>query len=656
MKLLTVGTSLLFFAAAAHADLAARYEKDTQNPLHKYMVTRTGVGTKTKFVIDYNTLVEYYQYSQPLLTPTLADRPIFDKSYNKISSTMDDIEFHVNLNKNTITPKLKDAKPYEKSNIAPEYTQGLFQFNYDRFIQENGADNLVDAKNNFFNSLSFDDESQLYYRTYLHLNDWKSLIHPPVVDMGDNERKYFKHSTKEETSSKMLTADFNRDMDELSMSKLTKGNKLDILVNRDAYIEKMKLVKEAKESILVSVMSFASDRSSFDLVDEMIKKQQEGVDVKVIIEKLWTKLVFKKTLKRLRAGGIKVLLANDMYFKFGDKQGLFHNKFWIFDNKVAIVGGQNIVNSANISTGFNHWNKDTDVRIEGPMVADVLTEFTTLWKKYDRKIINPTKAALTNANVGRDISQYEKIAEELKAEQIQKRVRGQDNYQDWFANMDSAMDGVCRFIIQGPQKSKDLLSKAYIAHFDEALQHVYFTSQHIEYDTELSEKATWETRIFESLFNLEKKNVRVDLIANGIDGGFAEIGQNISEGKKSEKRERKLEKKFSRQLRKGQDPHTFMSNLSTWLGLKATKKYGKYLYDFEKRNNFHAWMHFQYLHSKTVLIDNIMASIGSFNFEPYSAEKSHESAIFCFDRKLVKQLRTDNIRDIVNSTPVIPGK
>ena len=73
-----------------------------------------------------------------------------------------------------------------------------------------------------------------------------------------------------------------------------------------------------------------------------------------------------------------------------------------------------------------------------------------------------------------------------------------------------------------------------------------------------------------------------------------------------------------------------------------------------RNDNFTAWMHFQYVHSKTMLIDNIMASVGSFNFEPYSAEKSHESTVLCYDQRLAQELKADNIRDIVNSTPVFP--
>jgi len=47
-----------------------------------------------------------------------------------------------------------------------------------------------------------------------------------------------------------------------------------------------------------------------------------------------------------------------------------------------------------------------------------------------------------------------------------------------------------------------------------------------------------------------------------------------------------------------------------------------------------------------------MSSIGSFNFEGYSANKSHESALFCYDKGLAKELKLDMVKDMINSTPM----
>lgn len=616
----------------------------SENPLYKYSRNELG-QPQNKFKIDYQTLVEYYKFAaSKVLSPTESNSlQMKDGSFAKIPK--EDLQFEVNLRKMNITPVIP---------LNPETAQDLFKFDIDSYMKANPGEDFVTAKKSAFKKLAFDKETQHFDRDYLHMSDWKSLIHPPVKDLGGNLDRFYKDSHEIPADSKMLTAEFNRDLDTVSSSELTSGNKLQLLVNGLSFQEKMNQVRKAKKSILVGVMTFASDPSAFEMIDLLIQKKKEGLDVQIMLEKLWTAAFFRKTLNKINAGGIKLMMANDMYKLKDENKGLFHNKIWIFDEEVAIVGGQNIVNSANNSTGFNHWNKDTDVLIEGPMVTDILKEYNLLKKRYDTRLFN-RKEKQFNLNTGTTAEQYDAIVAEKMANERAKGLRGQENYEKWFANPETATNGACRFVIQGPQKDKNAISKAYVKVIDAAQDHIYFVSQHIEYDTSLpDEKASWETEVYKSFFKRGDAGVKIDLIANGIDGGFAEIGQNITAGKKSDKRINKLEKKFARQEKRGEEPGTFMSRLSTKLGLSSTKKFGTYLDQATQEDNFTAWMHFQYVHSKTLLIDNIMASVGSYNFEPYSAEKSHESTVLCYDQRLASDLKADNVRDIVNSTPVFP--
>lgn len=617
---------------------------NSENPLYKYSRDELGQPLN-KFKIDYQTLVDYYNYSVGnLLIPT--DSKILTMKDNSVALIQkEDLKFEVNLKKMNITPLIP---------ISAETAQDLFVFDMNAYLAKHPDEDFVTAKKNAFEKLAFDKQTQHFDRDYLHMSDWKSLIHPPIKKLNENLDLYYKDTHTIPSDSKMLTAEFNKDLDVVSSSELTRGNKLKLLVNNHSFHEKLKQVRNAKKSILVGVMTFASDPSAFELIDLLITKKKEGVDVQIMVEKLWETTMFRKSLNKIIAGGIKLMLANDMLNLKDEKHGLFHNKIWIFDEKIAIVGGQNIVNSANSATGFNHWNKDTDVLIEGPMATDVLKEFNLLKKRYDTRFFD-RKNEKFNLNTGNSVEHYAAIVEKKENEERTQGLRGQDNYQSWFANRNMATNGICRFIIQGPQKDKYAISKAYIKVIDAAQDHIYYVSQHIEYDTTLSEgKPSWSTELYKSLFRRGEAGVKIDLIANGIDGGFAEIGQNIISGKKSEHRLKKLEKKFAHQEKKGEEPGTFLSRLSTKLGLKGTMEFGTYLDQAVQQKNFTAWMHFQYIHSKTMLIDNTMASVGSYNFEPYSADHSHESTVLCYDQSLAQELKEDLIRDIVNSTPVFP--
>jgi phosphatidylserine/phosphatidylglycerophosphate/cardiolipin synthase-like enzyme len=614
-----------------------------QNPLFKYTIDEQGKPVNT-FEIDYNTLVDYYSYAgNGILTPTQNfTGALTDRNDNPLNVTKEELKFRVNLEKMTITPTVK---------AHPEAIQDMFAFDIDRFIHESGEVDFISAKYNYYKNLKFDEKTQYYDRNYLHLSDWKSLNHPPVKNVDDT-KKFLKTNDDIPKNSRLLTKKFNTEMDDLSKSELTKGNKIKLLVNSTAFDEKLLQVKNAKKSIYAGVMTFASDPSSFELIDALIAKHNEGLDVQIMVEKLWTTLAFKKTRDKIINSGIKLIYSDDMYYLNKHKRGLFHNKIWLFDNEKAIVGGQNIVNSANKSTGFNHWNKEVDALIEGPMVTDVLYEFAGLKKRYDRPM-KQKKVDRYNLDIGATTEELEAIVLAKKANEKQLGLRGSENYETWFSNEETRTNGLCRFINQGPHKDRFSLSKTYMKYFQEAEKQINLVSHRIDFELDNPEKPLWETKIFNELFSSADRGVDVKIITNGIDGGFAEIGQNIAAGNKKPRREKKLERKFARQLRNGKEPSTLLSRISTKLGLKSSADIRQYIDAAIKHDNVNVWLHFQFIHSKTIIVDNILTGIGSFNFENYSANSSHESSIFCFDRNLAMEYKKDNIRDMVNSTPVI---
>ena len=645
MKYSSLFILAVMMATPSHAEIPLT----PNNPLYSFAHDSEG-NERSKFEIDYDTLSKYYQFVAGGLLQTNFAPTLEAKDHSPLSLSEGQLTFKVNLETMTITPKQE---------MSPESAQSLFNFDPQLFISQNNGKDLADAQINFFRKRDFDETSQRYERTYLHLSDWKSLIHPPIKNVGktpEEQDLYFRSSHQIPADSKMLTSEFNQKIDSISDSELTRGNQMKLLVNGESFKEKMAQVKAAKKSIYVGVMSFASDPTSFALIDALVEKAKEGVEVQVMLEKLWTVTVFRNTMKRFTDGGVKLVLADDMMTLNKKKRTLFHNKVWIFDDETAIVGGQNIVNSSNSSSGFNHWNKDTDVRIQGPMVTDIMNEYTTLTERYDTD--SERKINRFNLNQGRTIEQLRSVIADKKSKESAAGLRGKEKYANWFSTPETATQGVCRYVIQGAQKENTILANTYSEYFRAAKNELFLTSQHIEYDQDEIdgelENQSEASKMFQALFDTSRSGVRVDLLANGIDGGFAEIGQNISKGRDNPRREAKRLRHFERQIARGKEPSTFMSRMSTWLGLKGAKKFKSFLDDAISYANFNAWMHFQYIHSKTVLIDNIMASVGSFNFEPYSADHSHESAVICYDRQLTTDLKTDMIRDIVNSTPVLP--
>lgn len=207
------------------------------------------------------------------------------------------------------------------------------------------------------------------------------------------------------------------------------------------------------------------------------------------------------------------------------------------------------------------------------------------------------------------------------------------------------MNGACRFVIQAPDTDKHRLTKTFKAYIDAAKQDLYLTTgsimfRHPNHSKREKKRDTWNKKLFDSVFAAANRGVSVDLIANGIDGGYGELSSKL----------RGVAQRKRAKGKYGQE------KFWEWLAHSADKSAAKgnypYLYEIQKRKNMNAWAIFQYMHSKLIYMDRTTIMIGSYNLEEWSADKSHEVAVLCQDKTLNKQVDYGFVSDMVNSVPV----
>ena len=548
------------------------------------------------FTITYQGLKNYYQHvSNGLIYENPEVYELQDSNYAPLTNqSRAALRFTVDYDKKTI---------YPQQDISPETAEKLFRFNNKLFNETMGETDFIKSKIKYYNLTRFNRQQLRFEREILLLSDWTSLIHPPIFKLAEIQL--------EQTPSESIfrKKDYHMEMDAVTQTELSNGNDLKLFVNNAAYAEKIRLVESAKKYIFVAVMSFASSPGSDRLINALIEKSKAGVEVRVIMEKVWTLIAFKKTLEALKAGGIQVQLSDDL-IRFGRNQSLFHSKYFIIDGEVVIMGGQNLVNRSHKATGYNHFNKDTDVRVIGPAVTDILADYIQLWQRFSRSDF--------------PIAYKQQVLAQKEA-QRQAGNRGSENYSRWLNG--EAPKGMCRFISQGPHSEKYKISRGYLATFSKAEQDITYSSQHIGFN--LDKPNQWGTQIYNTLFDRARSGFPVTLITNGIDGGFLKIEASSP-----------FAAFFTRKI----------NNITGYLSTLMRRKKLEYV---SKIDNFQIWQHFQYIHSKVAIIDSEIAAIGSFNFESYSAEHSYETAIFCQDRGLVETLANDLRVTIANSTPLV---
>lgn len=530
-----------------------------------------------------------------------------------------------------INHKLKEATPILPEH-NPDLIHSLFETDVEQYIRNAGTVDFVGAKKKYYQSQTFDTSSQRFSRSYVYPSDWKSLNHNPIRKLDLPTEVYGQHFTKLDPKSieqsPLLETSLHHKLDELTGTEMTAGNKLRLLNNGViSFKEKVRMVKESKRFFHSIVMVQYCDESSSEIIDAMISRARAGVDVRLMAESVWTKLILKKCLAKLRNGGVKVTLGKG-FFNPKTMFTVHHTKFWIRDGEEAIIGGQNMHDFENSSNGFNNHTRDKDVHVTGPAVTDLMASYAKIWNRENKKP-DPT------------MNPYLAIVAQKQADERKAGLRGKDLYDQWLHPSDvSQIPGVCRVLIQGTKTSDTpaIISKAYLEIMRNVKFNMLVNTPTFRY-RESSKNALDNTAIIKAIVDSTKRGVVVDVVSNGADGGWGDAGHQI----------RTLANKMRS---KGRRTLAFLlEKLDKTLAIFIGRAQMKNIKQALANSDVDIWLYFNHNHSKQMSFDHIMTSTGSFNLDTHSY-KNHESTMICLDKKLADESLMGFISDIVNSTPV----
>ena len=162
--------------------------------------------------------------------------------------------------------------------------------------------------------------------------------------------------------------------------KLTGGNRVEYTKSGEEYLAwLLEDIAEARESIDMEFYWFDKDSSSAVLTDTLLKKVQEGVRVRLLMDNLVVPFAPELHYERLRQGGIDIRYVHDfrrmgILKSFGRIIGLRdHRKLVVIDNRIVYTGGMNICDAA-----IYDWT-DMEVRIEGPVAAVLHATMADEW-------------------------------------------------------------------------------------------------------------------------------------------------------------------------------------------------------------------------------------------------------------------------------------
>jgi len=182
---------------------------------------------------------------------------------------------------------------------------------------------------------------------------------------------------------------------EIVGSPLVVGNRVTLLQDGPATYKAMfAAIRKAKDHINVESYIIDDDDVGRQFSDLLLEQQAKGVQVNLIYDSLGAFATPKAFFDRLRQAGVQVLEFNAAVTKPWALNNRDHRKLLVVDGRTAFIGGINISSVYSSGSSLKRGDqpedattgwRDTDVQIDGPVVADFQKLFMQTWAKQHGK-------------------------------------------------------------------------------------------------------------------------------------------------------------------------------------------------------------------------------------------------------------------------------
>ncbi|SDH88632.1 cardiolipin synthase [Alteribacillus persepolensis] len=141
-------------------------------------------------------------------------------------------------------------------------------------------------------------------------------------------------------------------------------------------------IRAAKTSIHILFFIFRNDSLGSQLIDLLVEKADEGVEIKVLLDRVGAGLD-KKGKQRLRDANVSFAYAKSpsfpyLFFTFNQRN---HRKITVVDGKIGYLGGFNVGDEyLGRDPKLGLW-RDFHLRFEGEGVQDLQTQFLRDWEE-----------------------------------------------------------------------------------------------------------------------------------------------------------------------------------------------------------------------------------------------------------------------------------
>ena len=150
-------------------------------------------------------------------------------------------------------------------------------------------------------------------------------------------------------------------------------------------------IKNASQTIYLQTYIYEIDKAGISIGNALKQAAQRGVAVNILLDGFGCKDMPKTYLKELENAGVQVLFYRPKISPWTLKKNRLrrmHRKVAVVDDKIAFVGGINIIDDYNVPDNTPP-RIDYAVRIEGALLPSIASSIQKLWRRISLSHLKP---------------------------------------------------------------------------------------------------------------------------------------------------------------------------------------------------------------------------------------------------------------------------
>jgi cardiolipin synthase len=171
-------------------------------------------------------------------------------------------------------------------------------------------------------------------------------------------------------------------------ASIMSGNRVDLLFNGDQIFPAMlEAIRSAQKSITYQQYIYEDGTIAHEMAEAFAERCRAGVQVNILLDSLGSSNLPQDIQDLWKKSGCQLEWFEKVTFKFLDYNHRSHRRILVVDGKIGFTGGHAVTDAwTGDGRAPEHW-RQTDVRVEGPIVQQLQAAFVDSWRRTTGNIL-----------------------------------------------------------------------------------------------------------------------------------------------------------------------------------------------------------------------------------------------------------------------------